>query len=95
LTIGSFDGVHQGHQKLKTLTAEAHRAEAPAVVLTFYPHPAAVLGKRRDAGIGILASGMLASKMLLFNAPEERAALWAGWAWISSLPTRFNCQSLP
>jgi riboflavin kinase / FMN adenylyltransferase len=44
LTIGSFDGVHRGHQQLiGDLVNEAHRAGAPAVVLTFYPHPAVVL----------------------------------------------------
>jgi len=49
LTIGVFDGVHLGHQEiLKKLTAGAHKIGAPAVVLTFWPHPAVVLGKRDD-----------------------------------------------
>jgi riboflavin kinase/FMN adenylyltransferase len=49
LTIGVFDGVHRGHQELiERLTAGAHRVGAPAVVLTFYPHPAVVLGRRTD-----------------------------------------------
>jgi len=49
LTIGVFDGVHRGHQEiLKNLTAGAHQNGAPAVVLTFWPHPAVVLGKRHD-----------------------------------------------
>jgi riboflavin kinase/FMN adenylyltransferase len=44
LTIGSYDGVHRGHQEIiRQLVAEAHAQGAPAVVLTFYPHPAAVL----------------------------------------------------
>jgi riboflavin kinase/FMN adenylyltransferase len=47
LTIGSFDGVHLGHQEIiRKLTAEAHLNGASAVVLTFYPHPAAVVRKR-------------------------------------------------
>ena len=47
LTIGVFDGVHRGHQEiLAQLTAGAHANDAPAVVLTFWPHPAVVLGKR-------------------------------------------------
>jgi riboflavin kinase/FMN adenylyltransferase len=47
LTIGAFDGVHRGHQQIiQQLTAGAHAAGVPAVVLTFYPHPSAVLGKR-------------------------------------------------
>jgi riboflavin kinase/FMN adenylyltransferase len=47
LTIGVFDGVHRGHQEiLKSLTAGAHEHGAPAVALTFDPHPATVLGGR-------------------------------------------------
>jgi riboflavin kinase/FMN adenylyltransferase len=45
LTIGVFDGVHRGHQEiLQTLVTGAHAAGSPAVVLTFHPHPAIVLG---------------------------------------------------
>jgi riboflavin kinase/FMN adenylyltransferase len=44
LTIGAFDGVHLGHQKvLKELTAGAHANGAPAVALSFFPHPVEVL----------------------------------------------------
>jgi len=47
LTIGSFDGVHKGHQEIiRELIAGAHKNEVPAVVLTFYPHPAAILRGR-------------------------------------------------
>lgn len=49
LTIGVFDGVHRGHQKiLSKLMAGARTSGAPAVVLTFYPHPAEVLGKQNN-----------------------------------------------
>lgn len=48
LTIGVFDGVHLGHQALiNQLTAGAHANGAPAVVLTFNPHPAVVLAGRQ------------------------------------------------
>jgi riboflavin kinase/FMN adenylyltransferase len=47
LTIGSFDGVHLGHQEIiRNLTAEAHKHRALAAVLTFFPHPSEVLSKR-------------------------------------------------
>jgi riboflavin kinase/FMN adenylyltransferase len=44
MTIGSFDGVHRGHQTLiRDMVQKAHQAGAKAVVLTFHPHPAVVL----------------------------------------------------
>ncbi len=62
VTVGSFDGVHRGHQEIiRKLTAGARKMGAPAVVLTFYPHPAAVLGRRQDP--------------FYLTSPEERAAL--------------------
>jgi riboflavin kinase/FMN adenylyltransferase len=45
LTIGVFDGVHRGHQEIiRRLTTGAHEAGLKAAVLTFWPHPATVLG---------------------------------------------------
>lgn len=43
VAIGNFDGVHRGHVALLSATkAEAARLSAPAVVLTFEPHPRTV-----------------------------------------------------
>lgn len=48
LTLGNFDGVHLGHQEiLRRLVATAHSVGGQAVVLTFQPHPTAVLAPAR------------------------------------------------
>ena len=40
VAIGNFDGVHRGHQVvLQQALLKAHEMSAPAVVLTFEPHP--------------------------------------------------------
>jgi riboflavin kinase / FMN adenylyltransferase len=44
VTVGSFDGVHLGHQALlRELFRRAERLGAAPVVVTFEPHPVAVL----------------------------------------------------
>jgi riboflavin kinase/FMN adenylyltransferase len=48
LTIGNFDGVHVGHQALLAETrAYAAAKGLPSAVLTFDPHPAAVVAPER------------------------------------------------
>lgn len=40
VSVGSFDGLHRGHQVLiDTLTAKAHELQAQSVVVTFGNHP--------------------------------------------------------
>lgn len=44
ITIGNFDGVHRGHQAmLNQLRLACQPSNAPAVVVTFDPHPITVL----------------------------------------------------
>jgi riboflavin kinase/FMN adenylyltransferase len=44
VTIGVFDGLHRGHQYLiRALVEQARAAKCLAVVVTFFPHPDAVL----------------------------------------------------
>ena len=55
LTIGTFDGVHIGHQKIiKTLVAKAKEENLYANVLTFFPHPRMILQK--ESQIKLIAS---------------------------------------
>ncbi len=43
-TIGSFDGIHRGHQALiRECITEAQARELPSVVITFHPHPQQLL----------------------------------------------------
>jgi riboflavin kinase/FMN adenylyltransferase len=40
ITIGSFDGVHLGHQKIiAALQQEAARLHGETIIITFHPHP--------------------------------------------------------
>lgn len=51
LTIGEFDGIHQAHKKLiEKVIAKANEKNLKSAVITFFPHPAYVLGKRKDDG---------------------------------------------
>ncbi|MBT8195210.1 MAG: bifunctional riboflavin kinase/FAD synthetase [Bacteroidia bacterium] len=54
ITIGTFDGVHKGHQKIiKRLTQIAAANNGEVVLLTFFPHPRMVLHPD-DHGISLL-----------------------------------------
>lgn len=62
LTLGTFDGVHIGHQKiLKKLINESRINGYESVLLTFFPHPRMVL--KQD------------SKIQLLNTIKEKTAL--------------------
>lgn len=49
VTLGTFDGVHRGHQDLIRRAVDAARAaDIPAVAYTFDPHPAELIEGRPD-----------------------------------------------
>lgn len=64
LTIGTFDGLHLGHQALLAqLKAAAHRRQAQTAVITFHPRPKTVLAPDRPHNDYL-------------TTPEERIALF-------------------
>jgi riboflavin kinase/FMN adenylyltransferase len=72
VTIGNFDGVHLGHQKiLGGVVERAHANDLQSAVLTFYPHPARVL--RPDAAPTLLMT--LEQRLAAFDAMGINAAL--------------------
>lgn len=55
LTIGNFDGVHIGHQKiLKNVSERARAIEGTAMAVTFDPHPAKIVTPEK--GVRVLTS---------------------------------------
>ena len=52
VTIGSFDGLHRGHQDIiKTLTTIAAAKGIQATVITFEPHPRHILDKKNKLSL--------------------------------------------
>ena len=49
VTIGTFDGVHIGHQEIiKRLVKKARKKKYKSVILTFFPHPRLIIQKGFD-----------------------------------------------
>ena len=70
LAIGNFDGVHIGHQALLTATAQyAHTHRLCPAVLTFEPHPTAVVAPHRKPEMTCSLEDRI---RLLFAAGAER-----------------------
>jgi riboflavin kinase/FMN adenylyltransferase len=62
VTIGSFDGVHVGHQQIiRDLVERSRQVGIPAAVITFHPHPQLVITED--------------SRPFYLTMPEERAHL--------------------
>ncbi|MBA4384575.1 MAG: hypothetical protein C0410_07545 [Anaerolinea sp.] len=77
LTIGSFDGVHLGHQALiKGLVEHARADVSPALVITFWPHPATFF-KRAPLAWAL-------------TSPEERRELLCALGVADVLTLRFD-----
>ena len=61
VTIGTFDGVHTGHQQIiHQMKEEAHRLHGETVIITFHPHPRKIVSSHN---------------IHILNTLEEKAAL--------------------
>ena len=77
ITIGSFDGIHLGHQKIiANLVEGAKRAEAPSIVITFFPHPTAYIKNITDP--------------YYLTSPEEKDRILSKLGVSSILTVHFN-----
>ncbi len=66
LTIGNFDGVHIGHRQILTAAKQtAVQKAAELIVMTFEPHPLAVLHPQKKPGI---LTSLVLKKHLLTEA---------------------------
>jgi riboflavin kinase/FMN adenylyltransferase len=75
VTIGSFDGVHLGHQRLLArVRSAAERADLVAVAVTFDPHPRCVVD---PAGCPPLLSSLADRVELLTRAGAGRVVVLA------------------
>src|SRR6476619_2437500 len=65
ITIGTFDGVHEGHRKIIAhLKQEAEAINGETVIITFHPHPRKVVS---SAILGIRLINTLAEKIELLT----------------------------
>lgn len=65
VTIGTFDGVHFGHQKIiKRLCELAKTSEGESVLLTFFPHPRMIIDPENQ-------------ELKMINTIEEKAQILA------------------
>ena len=77
VTIGTFDGVHLGHQQIiKQLKQEAAAVNGETVIITFHPHPRSVVRSGKPVH--------------LLNTLDEKLSLLAGFGIDHVIVVPFN-----
>lgn len=79
VTVGTFDGIHLGHQYLlERLVTQARSNRLRSVVITFDPHPQSIVNPER------------AEKISILTTKEEKADLLASMGLDALLVLRFD-----
>ena len=94
LTIGNFDGVHLGHQQIIAETKKAAKeADAKGIaVMTFDPHPVAILHPEKAPGI--LTPLELKKRILEANGVDALIVLHDSYELLNLSPADFVDQFL-
>jgi riboflavin kinase/FMN adenylyltransferase len=84
VTVGNFDGVHQGHREIfRRVRAAATKSGGVSVVVTFIPHPLKVLSPERDF------------RLITTYAEKERLIAESGIDCLVTLPFSREFAALP
>lgn len=55
LTLGTFDGIHQGHRTIiSKLTSESKKHDLKSIILTFFPHPRNIVSSKKIKSISTI-----------------------------------------
>lgn len=83
LTIGNFDGVHIGHQEILTAAKQtAAKRRTQLLVMTFEPHPLAVLNPQQKPDI---LTSLPFKKLLLAEAGADCLFIIKSTPWLLNL----------